>query len=195
MIAQIQENILYSPEDYLEFEVNSQERHEYIAGEIQLMTGGTPNHAKIGLNLGTILNYALKRQPYDIYSADLRIWIPEKRIYTYPDVMVICPPLEYAENRRDTVTNPLLIGEVLSKSTRNYDKSEKFDAYRTIPSFREYLLVEQSTPRVEHYRKTEPNQWILTEYEGLDAVFSLASVPVEIRLVDLYDKVDFEKEV
>jgi Uma2 family endonuclease len=192
MIAQIQENTLYSPEEYLEFEVNSQERHEYIAGEIRLMTGGTLNHAKIALNLGSILLFALKRQPYDICGSDLRIWIPDKRIYTYPDATVIQKPAEYWENRRDTVTNPLLIGEVLSKSTRNYDKSEKFDAYRTIPSFREYLLVEQSTPRLEYYRKTEPNQWILTEYEGLDAVFSLASVPVEIPLADLYDKVEFE---
>lgn len=193
MIARIQENQRYSPEEYLEFEENSPERHEYIAGEIRVMTGGTPNHAKITLNLGTILNFALKRQPYDIYVADLRVWIPEKQIHTYPDVMIISPPLEYAENRRDTVMNPLLIGEVLSKSTGNYDRGDKFTAYRTIPSFQEYILIDQYTPHVEHYRKTAPNQWILNDYDGLDAVFSLSCLPVPIELADLYDKVEFEE--
>ncbi|MEG3437931.1 Uma2 family endonuclease [Pannus brasiliensis CCIBt3594] len=194
MIAQIQENKTYSPEEYLEFEENSPERHEYIAGEIRLMTGGTPNHATIELNFASILNFGLKRQPYNVSVADLRVWIPEKQIHTYPDVMIIARPLEYAKNRRDTVTNPLLIGEVLSKSTRNYDKGDKFTAYRTIPSFQEYILIDQYSPRVEHYRKTSPNQWLLTEYDNLEAVFSLSSVPISIELADLYDNVDFEEE-
>jgi Uma2 family endonuclease len=192
MVSQLEKNKIYSPEEYLAFEENSPERHEYIAGEIKLMTGGTLNHAKIALNLGSILKFSLKRQPYDLCGSDIRIWIPEEHIFTYPDVVVIQKPAEYLENRRDTVTNPLLIAEVLSKSTRNYDKGDKFTAYRSIPTFREYLLVEQSSPHVEHYSKTEPNQWTFTEYDGLDATFSLASVPVEIQLADLYDNIDFE---
>ncbi|MEG3437895.1 Uma2 family endonuclease [Pannus brasiliensis CCIBt3594] len=195
MIAQLQENKIYSPEEYLEFEENSEERHEYIAGEIRLMTGGTPNHNKVAGNLYASLNFALKRQPYEVFMAELRLWIPEKRIHTYPDVMVISPPLEYAENRRDTVTDPLLIGEVLSRSTRNYDRGDKFIAYRTIPSFQEYILIDQYSPHVEHYRKTEPNQWIFTEYDGLDAVLSLSSVSLQIELADLYDKVNFGEEM
>lgn len=202
MVAQIEKNKLYSPEEYLAFEENSSERHEYIAGEIKLMTGGTPNHNTITSNLCAILNFALKRQPYRVFVTDLRVWIPEKQFYTYPDVMIISAPLEYQENRRDTVTNPLVITEVLSRSTRNYarnalatrDRGDKFEAYRTLSTFQEYLLLDQYTPRVGHYQKTEPNRWIFTEYNGLNATFSLSSVPIEIQLADFYDKVDFAAE-
>lgn len=194
MIAQIQENKIYSPEEYLEFEVNSEERHEYIAGEIVLMPGGTPNHNKIALNLSSVLNFTLKRQPYDVFMADQRLWIPQKRIYTYPDVMIIAQPLEYMENRRDTLINPLMIGEVLSKSTQNYDKSEKFAAYRTIPTFQEYVLIDQYSMHVEHYAKTEPHKWIFTEYDDPKAILSLTSVSFQIELAEIYDKVDFQEE-
>ncbi|MEO1376698.1 MAG: Uma2 family endonuclease, partial [Cyanobacteria bacterium J06635_10] len=139
MIAQTEENKIYTPEEYLEFEVNSEERHEYINGEVICMAGGTPNHNQISLNFGGALNFGLKRQPYRVFVTDQRIWIPKKRIYTYPDVMVVEGELELQEGRKDTITNPLMIIEVLSKSTRNYDKDEKFSAYRTIPTFQEYL--------------------------------------------------------
>jgi Uma2 family endonuclease len=192
MIAQAQK--IYSPTEYLEFEVNSEERHEYIAGEIALMTGGTPNHNKIALNFSSALHFALKRQPYEVFITDQRLFIPEKNIYTYPDVMIVAQPLEYAENRRDTLINPVLIGEVLSKSTRNYDKDQKFAAYRTIPSFQEYLLIDQDRLHVEHYTKTEPHKWIFIEYDSPTELLSLTFVSFQLEIVDLYDKVDFQTE-
>jgi Uma2 family endonuclease len=137
---QAQAEKLYSPEEYLELEINSEERHEYIKGEIIAMTGGTPNHNKITLNLSSALNFALKRQLYDVFVTDQRLWIPEAQIHTYPDVMVMNQSLEYAENRRDTLTNPLFIAEVLSKSTCAYDKDDKFTAYRTILGFQAGLF-------------------------------------------------------
>ena len=185
----------YSHEEYLELEVNSQERHEYIDGQIIPMTGGTPNHNQIALNLSGALNFALKRQPYRVFVTDQRLWIPKKRIHTYPDVMVVQGQLEFQAGRRDTIENPLMIAEVLSKSTKSYDRDEKFAAYRTIPSFREYLLIDQYTLHVEQYSKTDNNRWIFTEYEDEDGTISLASVPFEIVLADIYDKVDFEDEV
>ncbi|MEO1402470.1 MAG: Uma2 family endonuclease [Cyanobacteria bacterium J06635_1] len=184
----------YTSEEYLAFEVESQERHEYIDGDIILMSGGTPNHSKITLNLASSLNFGLKRQPYDVFASDQRLQIPKRRIYTYPDVMVIAQPLEYAPNRRDTLTNPLIIAEVLSKSTEAYDRSGKFAAYRTIPSFQEYVLIDQYAMHVEHYVKTDNRKWIFSEYDGAEAVLTLSSVAFEIGLADLYDKVDFEKE-
>ncbi|HEY9692152.1 MAG TPA: Uma2 family endonuclease [Oculatellaceae cyanobacterium] len=191
MIMQAQEKRYYSPEEYLELEVNSEERHEYINGEIIVMTGGTPNHNKIAGNFYAALNFGLKRQPYQVFITDQRLWIPQRRIYTYPDVMVVAGELELAEGRKDTITNPVLIAEVLSKSTRNYDQVEKFAAYRTINTFQEYVLIDQYTMHVEHYYKTAPTKWIFSEYDGEEMMLSLATFSFEISLADIYDKVDF----
>src|SRR4028118_1329739 len=149
MIMQAEDKKIYTPEEYLEFEVNSEERHEYINGEIVLMTGGTPNHNQIAGNFYAALNFALKRQPYRVFVTDQRLWIPKKRIYTYPDVMVVQGELQFQEGRTDTITNPVMIAEVLSKSTAGYDRGDKFAAYRTIPSFQEHVLIEQYTMHVE----------------------------------------------
>jgi Uma2 family endonuclease len=190
----ITEQRYYSLEEYLELEVESEERHEYIDGEIVPMTGGSPNHNQIALNLSGTLNFALKRQPYRVFVTDQKLWIPKKKINTYPDVMIVAGELEFKEERRDTITNPLLIAGVLSKSTRNYDKDEKFVAYRTIPTFREYLLIDQYTMHVEQYSKTDNNRWIFTEYEDAEQTISLESVNFQILLADIYDKVNFEEQ-
>ncbi len=191
---QVQEQRYYSPEEYLELEIASEYRHEYIDGQIVPMTGATPNHNQIAVNLGAALNFGLKRQPYRVFIADQRVWIPKKRIHTYPDVMVIAGQLELVEGRRDTITNPLMIAEVLSKSTKDYDRGEKFAAYRTIPSFREYILIDQYNVHVEQYSKTDENKWIFSEYEDENYLLSLASFQFQILLSDIYDKVDFDVE-
>lgn len=192
MIMQAEEKKIYTPEEYLEFEVNSEERHEYINGEIILMTGGTPNHNQIALNLSGALNFALKRQPYRVFVTDQRFWIPEKRIHTYPDVMVVQGELQLQEERRDTITNPLMIAEVLSESTRSYDKDAKFAAYRTIPSFQEYLLIDQYTMHIEQYFKTEQKRWTFSEYDDANETVYLNSIPLQILIEDIYDKVEFD---
>jgi Uma2 family endonuclease len=192
MIAQVEEKKHYTCEEYLELEVNSVERHEYIDGEIILMTGGTPNHSQIAVNLGGTLNYIFRRQPYRVFVADQRLWIPKKRIYTYPDVMVVQGDLQMQEGRRDTITNPLVIAEVLSKSTKSYDKDDKFVAYRTIPTFQEYILIDQYSVHVEQYFKTDDKRWTFTEYDDLNETLRLNSMAFEIALADIYDKVQFE---
>lgn len=190
----ITEQRSYTLQEYLEIEVKSQERNEYIDGQIIPMTGGTPNHNRIAGNFYAALNFALKRQPYEVFFADQKLWIPQKRINTYPDVMVIAGELEFLEGRRDTITNPLMIAEVLSKSTKNYDRDEKFAAYRTIPNFREYLLIEQYTMHVEQYSKTDNNRWIFSEYEDSEQIISLESIAFEISLIDIYDKVNLNEQ-
>ncbi len=182
-------------DEYLAQETQSEERHEYYRGEIRRMTGGTPNHNQISGNLYAHLNFALKRQPYRVFVTDQRLWIPNPEIYAYPDVMVIRQPLEMQAGRNDVVMNPLIIAEVLSASTRSYDKDRKFLAYRTIPSFQEYLIIEQTTVLVEHYAKTEDETWVLREYRDLEATVKLRGLDFTITLADLYDKVEFEIEV
>jgi Uma2 family endonuclease len=191
MIAQTQEQHNYTPEEYLEFEVNSQERHEYINEKVILMTGGLPNHNRIAGNFYAALNFALKEKPYDVFVTDQRLWIPKKRIYTYPDVMVVQGELQFQEGRRDTIINPLIIAEVLSQSTKAYDQDEKFKAYRTIPTFVEYILIDQYSMHVEQYFHTEPQKWIFCEYDGEDDCLSLNSISFAISLAEIYDKVDF----
>ncbi|MDJ0675966.1 MAG: Uma2 family endonuclease [Calothrix sp. MO_167.B42] len=191
MLMQAESKKIYTPEEYLEYEVTSPERHEYINGEVVPMTGGTPNHNQIALNFSGTLNFALKRQPYRVFVTDQRLWIPKQGIYTYPDVMVVQGELQLQQGRRDTITNPLMIAEILSASTRSYDKDQKFAAYRTIASFQEYILIDQYTMQVEQYFKTGNNSWTFSEYGGSDTKISLNSFTFEIDLADIYDKVEF----
>ena len=181
-----------TPKEYLDREINSENRHEYIDGKIVPMTGGTPNHNKISLNFASSLNFALKRKPYQVFMADQRLWIGDRQIYTYPDIAIVKGELVYQEGRKDTIINPCLIAEVLSKSTRSYDKDEKFAAYRSLPSFCEYLLIDQYSFHVEQYSKTEARKWLFCEYDGENASLSLTTIELAIALADLYDKVNWD---
>ena len=145
---------IYTPEEYLELEEKAPYKSEYRDGEIIPMTGGTGNHNKITLAIAAILLYSLRRTKYEVFMGDMRLWIPEYREYTYPDVMVTDGKAIYTDKKNTTVTNPLLIVEVLSKSTKNYDQGEIFTFYRSIPQLKEYVLVEQNKYQVMHYSKT-----------------------------------------
>ena len=181
----------YSPEEYLELETAAEYRSEYINGQIIPMAGGKPNHNKISLNLSSALNFALRKTAYDVFMSDLRLSIPDRSLYTYPDVMVVETPLVFAENRNDTITNPIAIAEVLSDSTEKYDRGDKFRMYRTIPSFKEYLLISQTAMQVEKFSKNSANQWVLSEYAGKDAKIVFDSFEFKISIEELYDRVDF----
>ncbi|NBD15986.1 MAG: Uma2 family endonuclease [Cyanobacteria bacterium] len=192
MVSQPVEQKKYTCQEYLDFEVNSPERHEYLDGEIRSMVGGTPNHNRIIGNTYFAFKLALQGSKYDIFFSEQRLWIPEKNIYTYPDLMVIQGELQLQEGRKDTITNPCLITEVLSNSTKDYDKNEQFKAYRSLSSFQEYVLIDQSSPQIEHYRKTDTNQWLFTEYHGLDSILTLAVGKITTPLANIYDQVTFE---
>ncbi len=182
----------YTAEEYLTLEVASDVRSEFRDGEIVEMTGGTPAHSEITRMLVVLLTMALRKQPYSIFVTDQRLWIPEANLHTYPDVMITPRPPALKPGRKDTVMNPIFVAETLSDSTEGYDRGEKFAHYRTIETFQEYLLVSQYQPRVEHYVKQAENQWLFTEYSGLEARLKLSSVAVEITLADLYEAVEFE---
>jgi Uma2 family endonuclease len=181
----------YSPEEYLALEVESETRSEYRNGEIVEMTGGTPAHNKIVSALNAILWFGLRGKSYSIFVADQRVAFLESNLYSYPDVVVVADPLQLLEGRKDTVTNPLFIAEVLSDSTRAYDRGDKFGAYRAIDTFQEYLLIDQHQIHAEQFTKQSTNQWLFTEHSGKDARIALSSVGMEFALADLYENVEF----
>jgi Uma2 family endonuclease len=180
----------YSLSEYFGQEIQSQTRHEYIDGKIIAMTGGTPTHNRIISNLLVALYTALKNHPYTVFVTDQRLWIPERRMATYPDIMVVSEPLTYQEGRKDTLINPVLITEVLSSSTANYDREEKFAAYRTIATFQEYLLISQEKCYIEHFQK-EGDRWFFTAYET-NSIICLKSLKIEAVIADIYNKVIFD---
>lgn len=193
-MTQALEKRIYTQAEYLEFEAAAEERHEYVDGEIRSMPGGTPSHNDIAGNLYILLKLALKGKPYRIFYADQRLWIPARNLYTYPDIMAIEKPLQLQPRRNDTVMNPCFIAEVLSKSTQDYDHGEKFSAYRSIESFREYLLIDQYKIHVEHFVKTAANQWMFLEYDDPNVTLSLSSLETQIKTLDLYENIDLDSQ-
>ena len=193
---QVTEQQFYSPEEYLALEEVADYKSEYIDGQIFPMTGGSTNHNQIALNVSTELNFAFKKLDYRVYMSDVRLWIAKRRIYTYPDVMIVSGEPEYFNDRTDTITNPKVIVEVLSDSIKGYDKSGKFEAYRTLPSLSEYILIDQNKIQVEQFYKTGKKRWSFGEYDREDEAIALNSVQFQIALDDIYNKVKFaEQEV
>jgi Uma2 family endonuclease len=183
---------LFTPQEYLVQEEVSESKSEYFRGEIFAMAGGTANHSRIAVNATGELHQALRRFPCQTFNSDLRLLVEENGLYTYPDVMIVCGQLQFAPDRNDTITNPVLIVEVLSESTRDYDRGMKFQLYRDVPTLQHYILIDQDEVRVEHYRK-QKNEWVFTSFTHLkDALtIRLDEGEIKLRIRDLYDKVDF----
>ena len=183
----------FTPEEYLALEETAEYKSEYLDGEIIPMTGGSTNHNQIAGNLYIALSLGLKKRNYRIFIGDVRLWVPKVRLYTYPDVMVIFGEPEYQNNRTDMITNPQVIVEVLSKSTKNYDRVDKFTFYKTLPSVREYILIDQTKIKVEQYSKTEKKRWLYSEYDEEDTALVFNSFELEVPLSDVYEQVNFEE--
>jgi Uma2 family endonuclease len=188
---QATEQRYYTPEEYLALEETAEYKSEYHDGEIVPMTGGTTNHNRIARNILIGLSLRLRGQDYEVFIGDVRLWIPRIKRFTYPDVMVIAGQPEYYDNRKDTITNPQVIIEVLSKSTKSYDRGDKFKFYRTIPGFQEYILLDQNQMFIEQYSKQENKRWSYSWYDEEDPALIFSSFQVEVPLADIYEKVDF----
>lgn len=190
--SSITEKKTYTPEEYLALEEKAEYKHEYRNGEIIAMAGGTINHNEIVTNLCTYLKIALKGQKYRVFIGDVRLWIPRNNQYTYPDVMVISgEPIFHQGNT--TITNPLLVMEVLSQSTQDYDRGTKFSYYRSIPQLQEYILIDQYSCKIEQFTKNNQGQWLLTEYESQEETISLDSLKLQVSIDDIYEQVKFEE--
>ncbi|MEH2374830.1 Uma2 family endonuclease [Nostoc sp.] len=184
----------YSPEEYLQLEETSESKNEYRDGEIIPIAGGTTNHNEIAGNFYANFKFTMRGKNYKIYMGDVKLWIQRYRIYTYPDVMVIQGEPIYEGTGTTTVTNPIMIVEVLSKSTENHDRTNKFRFYRSIATLKEYIMINQYEYLVEQFNKNAEGQWVLTEYESIDAVLSLKSIGFQIPFSDIYQGVNFEIE-
>jgi Uma2 family endonuclease len=181
----------YTTEEYLAQEELAEFRSEYRNGEIVPMTGGSLNHNQIAGNVYAFLKFALPGKSYKPYIGDLRLWIPRYHQYTYPDILVIDGEPVFQPQRTDTILNPCLIVEVLSKSTQNHDRTDKFRYYRSIPEFQEYVLINQYEIGVEHYKKAEDDAWLFRVYESDQDKMFLGSINLEIPLLDIYEDVNF----
>jgi Uma2 family endonuclease len=182
----------YTPEEYLALEEAAIDKSEYHDGEIIPMTGGTTNHNSIIINLIANLKFGLRGKDYRLFTSDVRLWIPLTRRYVYPDIMVIQGEPVYQENNQTLVTNPLVIIEILSNSTKDYDRGGKFLAYRSIPEFREYILIDQYSYHIEQFAKNYNGKWVLTEYDSEESVLTLESVEFQMPLRDIYERINFE---
>ncbi len=183
-----------SEEDYLTMEEVSPVKHEYFDGEIFQMAGASERHNNIAGNIYGELYNQLKKRPCKVYQNDMRLYIEKEGIYTYPDVMVICGEPEIKKYKSlDNILNPVLIIEVLSPSTADYDKGAKFEQYRTIESFEEYLLVSQDAKQITRYSKQKDGSWILMDFIGDKTTFKLGSIECALTMEDIYNKVNFDQ--
>jgi Uma2 family endonuclease len=179
-----------TPDEYLAIEREAPHRSEYIGGRMFAMAGATANHARIVRNALTSLDAALVDSPCEPFATDLRLYSLAHQVYTYPDILVTCGSQQFLDERWDTVTDATLIIEVLSPSTSNYDRAEKFEYYRSLPSFAEYLLIRQDRIGVEHHTRQADGTWLMREYIDLPEEVECASVGCRLSLSRLYARVE-----
>lgn len=170
---------------YLELERRSEEKHEYLRGEVWAMAGGTPSHARIAANVIGTLIAALRGKPCGVFSSDLRVRVVETDRSTYPDVTVICGKREIAADDENAVVNPTLIVEVLSDATEASDRGEKFAHCQRLESLRDYVLVSQADRRIEAFSRGAGASWLMTPY-GPGQRRPLPSLGIEIDLDAIY---------
>ena len=179
---------LYSPEEYLALERAAETKSEYVDGYIYAMTGASRAHNLVTVNISLRLGNQLLNRPCEIYVADMRVKAATARSYRYPDITVVCGQPEFEDPRFDTLTNPSVLIEVLSPTTEASDRGRKFAEYQRIPSLREYLLVAQDQPRIDHYVRQDAG-WLLKVAEGLDATLRLEAVGCVLELREVYQRV------
>jgi Uma2 family endonuclease len=184
---------LYSLGQYLAREEKAQDKHEFYNGIIRKMPGGTFRHNEIASNTLTALKAAVRGLPgrYRVLNSDQKIYVEPANTGVYPDALVICEEPIFYQGRPDLITNPLVVVEVLSRSTAAYDRQGKFLLYQQLPSFREYVLIEQTRPEVETWFREEENLWRKTVVGGLDAQVLMRALGVSLRLGEVYENVLF----
>lgn len=183
-----------SPEEYLEEERKAFEKHQYFDGDIVAMSGASIPHNRIVGNIIGELSSFLKGKHCDVFPSDLRVSVPEMNTYTYPDITIICGEPEVTDKQKDTVTNPTVIFEVLSGSTRDYDKGRKFLYYQKILSLKEYILIDSRQQAIIVYKKMENEHWDVSVLEGASAKLPISSIDCTISFSDIYRNVSFSKD-
>ena len=178
-----------SEAEYLATERAAEFKSEFYDGEMFAIAGGSRKHSLIVCNLISALGAQLSRRPCVVFNSDLRLKIEATGLYTYPDLSVVCGPVKSVPGTDDTLTNPILVAEVLSDSTEGYDRGKKSENYRQIASLRAYLLVGQNEPHIELYTR-EANQWVLREAAGLENKLHIPPLEITIALSEVYANVN-----
>jgi Uma2 family endonuclease len=186
----------YTVAEYLRIERDAIDKHEYRDGEIIAMSGGTIAHSLITANITRELGNLLKGSPCRVYDSNLRVRIKRRQLYSYPDVSVICerPEIDPDDPSGETITNPRVVIEVLSPSTERYNRTKKFDRYRELDSFREYVLVSQDVARLETFYRQSDGTWALDVANGLDASIKLRAIEVSLPVAEIYAGVELPPE-
>lgn len=192
MTATAERPRLLTIEEYLEMEERSRTKHHFIKGQLVDMPGGTLKHNRIATNIVYAIEYQirLKTLPFIAVNSDMKVWVPAIQSFYYPDAVVICEVPEFYPGRKDVIINPLLVVEVTSPSTEDFDRSGKFMDYSTLPSFKEYLILHQDHHYARLSNRVESDLWQLSTVEGLDQMIELKSIGCSISMRDVYDKTE-----
>jgi Uma2 family endonuclease len=182
-----------SPEQYLEMERAANEKHEYYKGEVYAMSGAAIPHNDIAYNIIRLTIPFLHGKGCKLYGSDFRIHIPENSLFTYPDFSIVCGKAETSDVYSDNLTNPAVIIEILSKSTKDYDRGTKFGMYRSIKTLKEYILIDSTSSCVEIYKRQADNSWQFTEFKNLTDTFYVSTIGLTLFLKDVYNDVDISE--
>lgn len=188
-----QAKVYYTPEEYLALERQVEDKSEYFNGEICAMTGASRRHNLVAANILAALHSQLRKRPCEVYSSDMRVKVSTTGLYTYPDVVVVCGEPLFDDKQKDTLLNPVVLIEVLSKSTASYDRGEKFEHYRKLDSLAEYLVIAQNKYHVEHYVRQPDKRWLLSETDDEQQTIHLAAIECDLVVADIYDKVEVDE--
>jgi Uma2 family endonuclease len=195
--------VLYSVEEYLALERKSEERHEYLDGEIYEMAGESPAHGTICTNLSGIVYAQLRGTPCQAFSKDTKIRsgpaiqrsLAPKGLFSYPDLVVVCGEMKFHDEHRHVLLNPTVIIEVLSPATEAFDRGVKWLRYQTwLPTLSDYLMVTQSQPQIEHYQRQPDGGWHYSLVSGLENSLRIDSIRCTLQLNDVYDRIVFPVE-
>lgn len=173
-------------EEYLAFEREAEDRHEYYKGEIFMMSGASYKHNVIEDNVRGTLHSFLKGRKCRSFGSNLRVHIPKNTLFTYPDILIVCGEPQFAYDQFDTLINPSVLIEILSSSTGNYDRGAKFDLYREIETLKEYILIDSTSIHVVHYTKNDDATWTLWESKNVEDSFSISTIGLQLHLREVY---------
>jgi len=192
-------------EEYLWQEQRAEVKHDYHSGQVYNMAGGSPEHSQIAVNLTGELRALLRGSGCQVFNSDLKVAVegnrrtkdnkrqPDDEFVTYPDASVVCGQLEFYKADRQTLANPKVLFEVLSPSTRNYDRSVKLEQYRKLPSLMAYVMIDSEKVWVEQYHRTAQNSWqVDAPLENIDASLRIEILNLDLSLLALYEEVSFQ---
>ncbi|HEX8351516.1 MAG TPA: Uma2 family endonuclease [Pyrinomonadaceae bacterium] len=184
---------VFTPEEYLALERPSEIRHEFLDGTVYAMAGESPTHSAICFNLNAAIGPQLRGTNCRGFSPNMKVRAGESGLYAYPDLAVACGEAFFHDRHGDVLLSPVVIFEVLSRSTQTYDRGEKFERYKSIETLRDYVLVLQDRALLEHFSRQPDGTWPRAALEGDDAALMLESVNCRVALADVYDRIEFDK--